>query len=331
VNLLEQIREKAKKAGKTIVLPEGTEERTIRAVPLLAEGKIANPILLGDPAKIKGLADGFGVDVSGAELINPIDAPYFDDFVQQFYEMRKNKKGMTPDKAKAQMTDTLYFASMMVKTGKADGEVAGAENTTGNVLRPALQIIRTSPGISAVSGSFIIIVPDCEYGADGVFVFADCAVTIDPTAEQLAEFAKTSAATAVDLCGIEDPKVGMISFSTKGSASHEMVDKMVNATNIAKERFPELKIDGEFQIDAAIVPSVGASKAPGSPVAGECNVLIFPDIQAGNAGYKLAQRLGKADAIGPILQGIARPVNDLSRGCSIEDIVNVVAMTAVRS
>ena len=244
--------------------------------------------------------------------------------------MRK-KKGIDLDKAKETMLDPLYFASMMVKNGKADGEVAGAVNTTGNVLRPALQIIRTAPGITAVSGSFIIIVPNCEFGHNGIFVFADCAVTIDPSAEQLAAFAKASVATATDLCGIEEPHIGMLSFSTKGSASHAMVDKVTEATAIAKEKYPELKIDGEFQLDAAIVPGVGASKAPGSDVAGQCNVLIFPDINSGNIGYKLAQRLGKAEAIGPILQGIAKPVNDLSRGCSVEDIVNVVAMTAVRS
>jgi len=194
-----------------------------------------------------------------------------------------------------------------------------------------LQIIKTAPGISAVSGAFIIIVPNCEFGDNGIFVFADCAVTISPTAQQLAEFAKASAETAVSLCGMKDPKVGMLSFSTKGSASDAVVDKVIEATNIAKERFPELKVDGEFQLDAALVPSVGSSKAPGSPVAGQCNVLIFPDCNAGNIGYKLVQRLAKAEAIGPILQGIAKPVNDLSRGCSVEDIVNVVAMTAVRA
>ncbi|NLU50031.1 MAG: phosphate acetyltransferase [Syntrophomonadaceae bacterium] len=330
MNLLEQIREKAKANIKTIVLPEGTEERTLKAVPTLVGEKIANPILLGNPTAIKDLAAKVGADISGAEIVNPVDAPFFDDFVQQFYEMRKDK-GMTPDKAKTLMADPLYFGSMMVKTGKADGEVAGAENTTGDVLRPALQIIKTAPGISAVSGAFIMIVPDCEFGDNGIFVFADCAVTPNPTAEQMAEFAAASVGTATNLCGIKEPKIGMLSFSTKGSASHELVDKVAKATEIARAKFPDLKVDGEFQADAALVPKVGASKAPGSPVAGQCNILIFPDLQAGNIGYKLVQRLAKAEAIGPILQGIGKPVNDLSRGCSVEDIVNVVAMTAVRA
>jgi phosphate acetyltransferase len=330
MSLLAEIREKASKLGKTIVLPEGTEERTLQAIKGIVDQKVANPILLGDESEIKGLASKIGADLTGAEIINPAKAPFFDDFVQAFYELRK-KKGVDLDKAKKTMLDPLFFASMMVKMGKADGEVAGAENTTGNVLRPALQIIKTAPGVTAVSGAFIIIVPDCEFGANGTFVFADCAVTIDPSAEQMAAFAKSSVATATDLCGIEEPRIGMLSFSTKGSASHEMVDKVTKATAIAKENYPELKIDGEFQFDAAIVPKVGASKAPGSDVAGQCNVLIFPDINSGNIAYKVAQRLGKAEAIGPILQGIAKPVNDLSRGCSVEDIVNVVAMTAVRA
>jgi phosphate acetyltransferase len=330
MSLLEEIKAKAAKKGKTIVLPEGNEKRTLLAIKDIVANKLAHPILLGNVSAIKAAAMDAGADISGAEIIDPISSVFFDDFVQAFYEMRKSK-GVDLDKARATMLDPLFFASMMVKMDKADGEVAGAENTTGNVLRPALQIIKTAPGISAVSGAFIMIVPNCEFGDKGIFVFADCAVTINPTSQQLAEFAKASAETAMSLCGMQDPKIGMLSFSTKGSASDPIVDKVIEATAIAKERFPELKVDGEFQLDAALVPSVGASKAPGSPVAGQCNVLIFPDCNAGNIGYKLVQRLAKAEAIGPILQGIAKPVNDLSRGCSVEDIVNVVAMTAVRA
>lgn len=330
MTLLAEIKEKAAKKGKTIVLPEGMEERTLQAIKEIVKQKIANPILLGNESKIKGLASKIGADISGAQIIDPVNSELFDEFVQAFYEMRKSK-GVDLDKAKATMLDPLYFASMMVKMGKADGEVAGAENTTGNVLRPALQIIKTAPGMSAVSGAFIMIVPNSDFGDKGIFVFADCAVTPVPTAEQMAEFAMASAETAVALCGMKDPKVGMLSFSTKGSADHETVDKVVAATTIAKERFPNLKVDGEFQADAAIVPSVGKSKAPGSLVAGDCNILVFPDLQAGNIGYKLVQRLAKAEAIGPILQGMAKPVNDLSRGCNVEDIINVVAMTAVKA
>lgn len=330
MTLLEEIREKAKAKYKTIVLPEGTEDRTLKAVETLVKEKIAFPILLGDEKEVKEKAAKIGADISGAEIINPVSAPFFKDFVQAFYEMRKDK-GMTEEKAQQLMQDPLYFGSMMVKAGKADGEVAGAINTTGDVLRPALQIIKTAKGISSVSGAFIMIVPNCEYGDNGLFIFADCAVTPNPTAEQLAEFAFVSAQTAVNLCGMKEPKVGILSFSTKGSASHELVDKVVKATEIAKSRWPEVAVDGEFQADAALVPSVGASKAPGSTVAGKCNVLIFPDLQAGNIGYKLVQRLAKAEAIGPILQGMDKPVNDLSRGCSVEDIINVVAMTAVRA
>lgn len=330
MSLLAQIRENASKKGKTIVLPEGLEERTLKAIKNIVAQNIANPIILGDVSAVKDKAAAIGADLSGAEIIDPVKAAFFDDFVEAFYEMRKSK-GVDKDKAVATMKDPLFFASMMVKMGKADGEVAGAENTTGNVLRPALQIIKTAPGISAVSGAFIMIVPNCEFGDAGTFVFADCAVTPLPTMEQLAEFAKASVGTATEICGIQDPKVALLSFSTVGSASHELVDKVANAAKLAKERFPEIKVDGEFQADAAIVPSVGSSKAPKSLIAGSCNVLVFPDLQAGNIGYKLVQRTARAEAIGPILQGMDKPVNDLSRGCSVEDVVNVVAMTAVRA
>ncbi len=330
MTLLEQIKQKAQERLKTIVLPEGTDERILKAVETLMKEKIANPILIGEKNSVEAKAQQAGADIGGAEIIDPAKAPYYDDFVDKFYEMRK-ARGMTPDKAKETLLNPLYFGSMMVKFGKADGEVAGAVNTTGNVLRPALQIIRTAPGISAVSGAFIMIVPNSEFGDNGIMVFADCAVTPNPTAEQLAEFAYASAGTASSLCDIENPVVGMLSFSTKGSAGHEFVDKVVQATEIAKSRWPELLVDGEFQADAALVPQVGQSKAPGSNVAGKCNVLVFPDLQAANIGYKLVQRLAGAQAIGPILQGMDKPVNDLSRGCSVDDVVNVVAMTAVRA
>ncbi len=330
MSLLAQIRENAAKKGKTIVLPEGLEERTLKSIKDIVAKKIANPIILGDVSAVKAKAAAIGADLTGAEIIDPIKAAFYDDFVEAFFEMRKSK-GMTKDQAAAQLLDPLYFASMMVQMGKADGEVAGAENTTGNVLRPALQIIKTAPGISAVSGAFIMIVPNCEFGDAGTFVFADCAVTPVPTMEQMADFAKASVGTATDVCGMKDPRVAMLSFSTVGSASHELVDKVAGAAKLAKEKFPEIKVDGEFQADAAMVPSVGSSKAPQSLIAGSCNVLVFPDLQAGNIGYKLVQRLAKAEAIGPILQGMAKPVNDLSRGCSVEDVVNVVAMTAVRA
>lgn len=330
MSLIQEIKEKAAQKNKTIVLPEGTEERTLKAIKGIVDSKIAVPIILGDPGAVKDVAAKVGADLSGAEIVDPGKAPYFDDFVQAFYEMRKDK-GVDLDKAKKSMLDPLFFASMMVKLGKADGEVAGAENTTGNVLRPALQIIKTAPGIPAVSGAFIMLVPNSDYGDAGTFIFADCAVTIDPTSEQLAAFAAASVNTAQTLVGMKDPKVGMLCFSTKGSAADPKVDKVVAAVNIAKEKYPELKVDGEFQADAAMVPSVGASKAPGSLIAGSCNVLIFPDINAGNIGYKLVQRLAKAEAIGPILQGLDKPVNDLSRGCSVDDVINVVAMTACRA
>lgn len=330
MTLLEQIREKARSNRKTIVLPEGTEERTLKAVEIMMKEQLVTPILLGDPDEVLATAKRVGANIGDVQIVNPTRSEYYEAYVNEFTEMRKSK-GMTIDKAQSLMADPLYFGAMMVYKGVADGEVAGARNTTGDVLRPALQIIRTAKGMTSVSGAFIMIVPNCEFGDNGLFIFADCAVTPNPTAEQLAEFAYQSAQTARQLADIKDPIVGMLSFSTKGSAEHELVDKVVKAVEIARQKWPELKVDGEFQADAALVPKVGASKAPGSPFAGKANVLIFPDLQAGNIGYKLVQRLAKAEAIGPILQGMAKPVNDLSRGCSVDDIVNVVAMTAVRA
>lgn len=328
MNLLENIKSKAKIASKTIVLPEGTEERTVKAAEIITKENIAKIILVGDVNEVQAIAEKNSVDLTGVEIIDPKTSEKLEIYANAFYEMRKHK-GVDLEQAKVMVTNPLYFGSMMVSQDDAHGMVAGAQNTTGDVLRPALQIIKTAPGISSVSGAFIMIVPNCEYGENGIMVFADCAVTPNPTAEQLAEIAYASAKTAKALVGFE-PKVGMLSFSTKGSAEHELVSKVVKATEIAKEKYPDLQVDGELQADAALVPKVGASKAPGSKVAGNVNVLVFPDLQAGNIGYKLVQRLAKAEAVGPVLQGMAKPVNDLSRGCSIDDIVNTVAMTVLQ-
>ena len=275
-------------------------------------------------AKISG-----GYDISAAKIIDPEKDEHFEDFVQTFYEMRK-EKGMTPEKARETMKSTLYFGSMMVKKDLADGMVAGAVNSTANVLRPNLQILRTKPGCKLVSAFFVMVVPDCPYGADGTFIFADSGLNENPDADKVSEIALSSAKSFEQLVE-KEPVVGMISYSTYGSAKSELVDKMQEATRLAKEKAPELKLDGEFQVDAAIVPEIGQSKAKGSEVAGKCNVLVFPDLNAGNSGYKLVQRLAKAEAYGPITQGIAKPVNDLSRGCSAEDIAGVVAITCVQA
>lgn len=329
MSLMDKIKEKAKSVQKNIVLPEGSEPRTIEAAAKIAEQGIAHVILLGDEKEIEA-ANTKKVDLSGATIINPATSPKLDEYANMFYEMRKSK-GITPEQAKETCKDTLYYAVMMIKAGDADGMVSGAIHSTGDTLRPALQVIKTKPGVPIVSSCFIMEHPDTKWGQDGVMVFADCAVNIDPTAEELAAIAIASADSAKALAGIDDPKIAMLSFSTKNSAKHEKVDKVVEATRLAKEMAPELNIDGELQADAALIEAVGQLKSPGSKVAGHANVLIFPDIQAGNIGYKLVQRLGGADAIGPVCQGLARPVNDLSRGCSVEDIVSVVAMTAVQA
>ena len=327
MSLMDAIKQKAKADVKTVVLPKGEETRTVHAAEIIAKEKIANVILLGNEAKIKEA--GKGLDLSGVTIIDPETSPKLAEYAQQFYEMRK-AKGMTEEKALATCKDTLYYAVMMIKNGAADGMVSGAIHSTGDTLRPALQVIKTAPGIKIVSSCFIMEVPNKQYGDDGVMIFADCAININPDAEELAAIAAASAATAKSLAGI-DPRIAMLSFSTKGSAKHELVDKVAQATEILKKNEPDLLVDGELQADAALVESVGQLKSPGSPVAGKANVLIFPDIQAGNIGYKLVQRLGGAEAIGPVCQGMARPVNDLSRGCSVEDIVSVVAVTAVQA
>jgi phosphate acetyltransferase len=325
MNLIEQIKEKARQLDRTIVLPEGSDERTVKAAALIASEGIAKVVVLGEEAAIADLAKQNGVDLKNVQIIDHVKSKEFNSYVEELMEIRKSK-GLSREDASTLMKNPLYYGTMMIHKGIAHGMVAGAQNTTGDVLRPALQIIKTAPGISVVSGAFLMIIPKKEFGENGIMIFADCAVTPNPTAEQLAEIAYASAKTANALTGME-PRVAMLSFSTKGSASHELVEKVTNATKIAKERYPELIIDGELQADAAIVPKVANSKAPGSPLEGKANVLVFPDLQAANIGYKLVQRMAGAEAIGPVLQGMGKPVNDLSRGCSVEDIVNTVAMT----
>ncbi|HBG58894.1 phosphate acetyltransferase [Proteiniphilum sp. UBA1028] len=327
MNLLESMTERAKKDKQRIVLPEGTETRTLRAADQLLRDGIADIILLGNPTEIHALADQFKlVNISRAQITDPKNHVKKETYKNLLLELRK-KKGMTPEQAALLVEDPLYLACLMIKNGDADGEIAGAQNTTGDVLRPALQIIKTLPGVKVVSGAFIMYTQTPQYGENGILLFADCAVMPNPTAEELASIAVASAQTMKSLVGAE-PKVAMLSFSTKGSAEHEMIDKVREATRIAKETSPSLLIDGELQADAALVPAVGASKAPGSLIAGKANVLVFPTLESGNIGYKLVQRLGNAEAVGPVLQGMAAPVNDLSRGCSVDDIYKMVVIAA---
>jgi len=329
-NLINKMTERARADIQRIVLPEGTEERTLKAADRLIADRTADIILIGNPDEIRRLADSYALQhIGGATIIDPKQHAKKQAYADLLFELRQ-AKGMTAEKAAELVENPLYLGCLMIKAGDADGEIAGAQNFTGDVLRPALQIIKTTAGIKCVSGAFLMFVPDKSYGDDGVLVFADCAVTPNPTASELAQIAISSAQTARILAGME-PRVAMLSFSTKGSASHEMVDKVVEATRIAKEMQPELLLDGELQSDAALVPAVGAKKAPGSPVAGKANVLVFPSLEAGNIGYKLVQRLAGAEAIGPILQGMAAPVNDLSRGCSVDDIYQMVVIAANQS
>ena len=322
---LDKIIERAKTDKQKIVLPEGSDIRTVQAARAILDAGIADVIILGSESEISA----HGIDVSDATIIDSRSSDLLEPYAQKFAELRK-KKGVTINEAREQMKDESYFGVMMVYMDDADGMVSGACHSTADTLRPALQILKTAPGTELVSSFFVEDVPDCPYGDDGLFVFADCALNIYPTAEELAEIAIASANSFAQLCGGE-PRVAMLSYSSYGSGKGESVEKMAEATRIAKERAPQLQLDGELQVDAAIVDTVAALKAPDSPVAGKANVLIFPNIDAGNIAYKLVQRLAKADAFGPILQGVAKPVNDLSRGCSADDIVGTVAVTCVQS
>ena len=331
MGIIEQIIVRAKSNKQRIVLPEAEEERTLTAADRVLADGIADLILIGNPEKVNALAQEKGLThISQATLIDPLNYEKSEELAQLLQKLRE-KKGMTIEKARELVKDPLYLGCMIIKTEGADGQISGALSTTGETLRPALQIIKCAPGITCVSGAMLMITNKPEYGEDGVLVVGDVAVTPMPDANQLSQIAVCTAQTARSVAGFADPRVAMLSFSTKGSASHEVVDKVVEATRLAKELDPTLKIDGELQADAALVPSVGKKKAPGSDIAGQANVLVFPCLEVGNIAYKLVQRLGDAVAIGPILQGIARPVNDLSRGCSVEDIYYLVAITACQA
>ncbi len=331
MDLLESIIARAKSDKQRIVLPEATEERTLRAADKVLADEVADLILIGNPAEINRLANEWGLNHIGkATIVDPDNNPRSEEYARLLAELRK-KKGMTVEQASELLKNPLYLGCMIIKTEGADGQISGALSTTAETLRPALQIIKCKPGITCVSGAMLLMNKQKQYGQDGTLVVADVAVTPMPNAEELSQIAYCTAETAASVAAIKDPRVAMLSFSTKGSASHEVVDKVVEATRIAQKNYPQLKIDGEMQADAALVPSVGKSKAPGSTIAGNANVLVFPSLEVGNIAYKLVQRLGDAIAVGPILQGIARPVNDLSRGCSVDDIYYLVAITACQA
>jgi phosphate acetyltransferase len=327
MELIERIKLNAKKLNKRIVLPEGTEERTIQAADIAISEGLAQVILIGNPSEINALAAKKGLtNIGKAKIVDPKSHEKKDHYIDLMVELRKHK-GLTREEASRLIEEPLYLGVLMIRNGDADGEVSGADHATGDVLRPAFHYVKTAPGISVVSGAFIMIMPDKSFGEDGVLIYADGAVHPDPTDKELAEIAIATAQTARNICGFE-PRIAMLSFSTKGSASHELVDKVISATRIAKEMAPDLMIDGELQADAALIEAIGQKKAPGSKIAGKANVLIFPNLDCGNIAYKLTQRLAHAEAIGPVLQGMAAPINDLSRGCSVSDIVSLIAITA---
>ena len=331
MNLLEHIVARAKSDKQRIVLPEATEERTLRAADRVLADSIAELILIGNPDELKELAAKWDLhNIDKATIVDPLNNPKAEEYAELLAELRK-KKGMTIEQARELVKNPLYLGCMIIKTEGADGQISGALSTTGDTLRPALQIIKCAPGVTCVSGAMLMLTHEHQYGDDGIIVMGDVAVTPVPTADQLAQIAVCTAQTARSVAGIQDPRVAMLSFSTKGSAKHEVVDKVVEATRLAHEMAPELKLDGELQADAALVPAVGEKKAPGSLIAGHANILVVPNLEVGNISYKLVQRLGDAIAIGPILQGIARPVNDLSRGCSVDDIYYMVAITACQA
>ena len=331
MDLVQQIIARAQSNKQRIVLPEAEEERTLKAADMALRDELAHIILIGNPEKVKKMAEEYGLQhIDKATLIDPENCPKSEEYAQLLAELRK-KKGMTIEQARQLVRNPLYLGCMIIKTGDADGQISGALSTTGDTLRPALQIIKTQPGITCVSGAMLLLTKAEQFGEDGVLVIGDVAVTPMPDANQLAQIAVCTAQTAKSVAGFTDPRVAMLSFSTKGSATHEVVDKVIEATRLAKEMAPDLKIDGELQADAALVPTVGKKKAPGSEIAGQANVLVVPCLEVGNIAYKLVERLGGAVALGPILQGIARPVNDLSRGCSIDDIYKMVAITACQA
>lgn len=329
MNFIDSIKERAKKDIKTIILPETEDIRVLEATQKILKEGYSNIILIGNEEKTLKLAKEHNLNIEGANIIDPIKSEKYNEYVNKFYELRK-AKGITIEQAKEIMQNYVYFGMMMVKNGDADGLVSGAAHSTADTLRPALQILKTAPNTKLVSAFFLMVVPNCEYGENGTFIFSDAGLNPNPTSDELSEIAISSAKSFEQLVG-KEAKVAMLSYSTYGSAKSDLVDKIIEATKLLKEKAPDLSADGEMQLDAAIVPEIGMSKAPGSKVAGHANTLIFPDLNAGNIGYKLVQRLGKAEAYGPLCQGIAKPVNDLSRGCSSDDIAGVVAITAVQA